>query len=145
MTINTCEQHSGGSQPETPATRLIEQGEEVNPVDPGRRASFSQEPGRGQLSGIAARTTKLGPEQATAAHQQRRRSCRHRTHPTRPARSRTVYIHALGMRHASASPLPTLSRPFHLSFFLPSARFRLSEPLSLSIFGLNTQTSSGLP
>ena len=43
-------------------------------ADAGRCASLSQEPGRGLLSGTAARTTKLGPERAADAHQQGRRS-----------------------------------------------------------------------
>ena len=38
------------------------------------RASFSQEPRRGLLSGAAAGTKKLGPERAADAHQQGRRS-----------------------------------------------------------------------
>ena len=40
----------------------------------GRRASFSQEPGRGLLLGIATGTEKLGPERTANAHQQGRRS-----------------------------------------------------------------------
>src|SRR6478752_7020455 len=44
------------------------------PADAGRRASFSQEPGRGRLLGTATGTEKLGPERAADAHQQGRRS-----------------------------------------------------------------------
>src|SRR5271154_508260 len=44
------------------------------PADAGRRATLSQKPRRGLLPGAAARTTKLGAERATDAHQQGRRS-----------------------------------------------------------------------
>src|SRR6266849_1983016 len=44
------------------------------PADAGRRASFSQEPGRGLLPGAATGTTQLGAERAANAHQQGRRS-----------------------------------------------------------------------
>jgi len=44
------------------------------PADPGRAASFPQEPRRGRLSGIAAGTQELGTERAANAHQQGRRS-----------------------------------------------------------------------
>ena len=43
------------------------------PADAGRRASFSQEPGRGLLPGTAAGTKELGAERAADAHQQGRR------------------------------------------------------------------------
>src|SRR3954447_4988971 len=49
-------------------------------ADFGRSASFSQEPRRGLLPGIAARTKKLGTERAADAHQQGRRSLS--AHPT---------------------------------------------------------------
>src|SRR6266849_7846320 len=44
------------------------------PADAGRRASFSQKPGRGLLPRAAAGTEKFGPERAADAHQQGRRS-----------------------------------------------------------------------
>src|SRR5438270_13362730 len=44
------------------------------PADAGRCASFSQEPGRGLLSGAATGTEKLRPERTADAHQQGRRA-----------------------------------------------------------------------